>query len=184
MQLRDVRFTSDIEPHLDEIAEVFRAAFAASEGDAEGDLIGRLARELLTTTPAPDLFSFSAMLDGQIVGSIIFTRVTYPDDQRSVFILSPVAIQPAYQGRGLGQHLIAHGLATLGKSGIEMVLTYGDINFYSKLGFAQIGEDIAAAPLPLSYPEGWLGQSVKEESLRPLKGPSSCAPALNNPAFW
>ncbi|QMU56914.1 MAG: hypothetical protein GKR98_01030 [Boseongicola sp.] len=37
---------------------------------------------------------------------------------------------------------------------------YGVINFYAKIGFPRITEGIAQAPLPLSYPKGWLGQSL------------------------
>ncbi|MCG5517084.1 MULTISPECIES: hypothetical protein [unclassified Ectothiorhodospira] len=41
-----------------------------------------------------------------------------------------------------------------------MVLTYGDPNYYSRIGFKPITEALAPAPFTLKQPEGWLGQSL------------------------
>ena len=101
-----------------------------------------------------------------------------------VFILAPVAIHTAYQGRGIGQALIAHGLREMKNSGIKVVITYGDPAFYSKVGFHPLSQDMIAAPLALSQPEGWLGQSLTNESLQPIAGRCSCVRALDNPAYW
>lgn len=62
--------------------------------------------------------------------------------------------------------------------------TYGDIKSYAKVGFAQITEDVAQPPQPLSYPEGWLGQSLASKTLVPLRGSSTCVAALDDPAYW
>ena len=62
--------------------------------------------------------------------------------------------------------------------------TYGDINFYSKVGFSLITEKEAQAPLPLQYPEGWLGQSLNDAQFTPLLGPSKCVAPLNDPNHW
>ncbi len=95
-----------------------------------------------------------------------------------------MAVATAHQGTGVGQKLIAHGLGVLRDNGVDAVLTYGDINFYAKVGFAQISEETARAPLPLQYPQGWLGQSLSRPELEPLAGPSYCVEALNDPSYW
>jgi len=64
------------------------------------------------------------------------------------------------------------------------VITYGDPNFYSKVGFSVISEKNVPAPLKLSYPEGWLGQSLINDRIDPIAGKSHCVEALNKPNLW
>jgi len=168
----------------EDLAAFFEAVFSASEGASEGAVIGALAKGLLTTTPAPDLHVFTAHVEGALTGAIILTRLDYPDDARRVWLLSPVAVATDVQGTGVGQALISYGLKALQAKGADVALTYGDINFYAKVGFAQITPEIATPPQPLSYPHGWLGQSLTGAPLAPLKGASTCAKALSDPAYW
>ncbi|MDT0681617.1 N-acetyltransferase [Roseicyclus sp. F158] len=168
----------------DGIIALFKDAFTASEGEAEGDLVASLVTGMLSSVAQDDIFVSSAIDDGTLVGTVIFTRMDYTEDERTVFILSPAAISTRRQGEGIGQALLSHGLNTLRKSGVDVVLTYGDPNFYSKVGFETITEEIARAPLPLSHPEGWLGQSLKTEALKPLQGAPTCVAPLNDPSLW
>jgi predicted N-acetyltransferase YhbS len=179
-----MKFSTDYHSHMRQITDLFGSSFSASEGPEEGRIIEKLATDLIATTPEDDMYVFSAWEDDTIKGAIIFTRMLYPQDDRAVFLLSPVAVTTAEQGKGVGQKLIRHGLDTLRAAGVDTVLTYGDINFYSKVGFAQITPAEAQPPAPLSYPHGWLGQSLSSAAFVPLKGPSTCAAALSDPAFW
>jgi predicted N-acetyltransferase YhbS len=167
-----------------EIIDLFTATFTASEGEEEGALIGKLVRDLLGGTAGRDLFVFTAEEDGAIIGGIVVSRLTYEQDERTVFVLAPVAVAPERQGRGIGQRLLTHGLAALRSAGVDIAVTYGDPRYYSKVGFLPISEADARAPFPLSRPEGWLGQSLTERAMAPLKGPSRCVEALNDPVFW
>ena len=72
----------------------------------------------------------------------------------------------------------------LQSEGVDVALTYGDPNFYGKVGFKSLSLADAAAPLPLSYPEGWIGQSLSGAPFEPLKGDCRCVPALNDPSLW
>lgn len=177
-------FTTNDTNRTDEIIRLFQDTFTASEGAAEGDLIAQLVAKMFATVAKDDIFVFSALDDDKLVGTIIFTRISYPQEDRSAFILSPAAVASNQHGKGIGQALINHGLNTLRENGVDVALTYGDFNFYSKVGFAQITEDIARPPLPLTYPEGWLGLSMTDGTLVPLSGPSTCVEALNDPAMW
>ncbi|NHX28161.1 N-acetyltransferase [Escherichia coli] len=165
------------------MATLFAETFAASEGADEGEVIRAFVADMLATTPAPDLHVFTALDEGAPVGCILFSRLRY-DDTRTVFILSPVAVRPGHQGRGVGQGLITHGLGALRDSGVDYAITYGDPAYYTRVGFAQITQDFAPAPLPLSQPIGWLGQSLSETAPAPFAGPSHCVSALNNPGLW
>ena len=167
-----------------EIVDLFTSTFTASEGAEEGTLIGNLVRDLLSITARRDLFVFVAEEAGAIVGAIVFSRLTYDRDDRTVFVLAPVAVATGHQGKGIGQVLLAHGLAALREAGIDVAVTYGDPDYYSRVGFAPITEAFAQAPFKLKHPEGWLGQSLTDREMTPLKGPSRCVRALNDPAFW
>jgi len=168
----------------EEIATLFRDTFTASEGADEGALVGKLAAELLATVAPPDLWLFAAIEADKIIGAIILTRLRYDADPRCVFLLSPVAVAPAHQRSGVGQGLLAAGFDHLAAQGIDVVMTYGDIRYYARAGFAQVSPDIARPPCPLSYPEGWLGRSLTGAPLTALKGPSVCVTAFDDPAYW
>ncbi len=181
---RGVAFSTGYEGREQAIIDLFTATFTASEGAEEGALIGDLVRSLLGGTAAEDLFVFTAEEAGAIVGGAVFSRLTYEPDDRTVFVLGPVAVATDRQGKGIGQRLIAHGLTALRKAGVDVAVTYGDPNYYAKVGFAPITQAFAPAPFQLNHPEGWLGQSLTAREMTPLAGPSRCVAALNDPAFW
>jgi putative acetyltransferase len=80
--------------------------------------------------------------------------------------------------------LINYGIQQLKAAGVELVMTYGDINFYAKVGFQPISEAVVKAPLKLTYPEGWIGQSLISDTVAPIAGPSACVKALDKPEYW
>lgn len=166
------------------VVDLFAASFTASEGAGEGALIAALVRDLLEGTPDGDLRVFLACEGPVIAGCAIFSRMRYAQDARRVVILSPMAVAPDRQGQGVGQALLRHALAALRADGVDVALTYGDPDFYGRVGFAPIAEAQVAAPFALHHPEGWLGQSLTDAPLAPLKGPVACVAALRNPDFW
>ena len=157
--------------------------FSSSEGEQQGSLIGKLARDLIAGTDPRDLHGFVAVDGKHIVGAIFFSRLTF-EKAVEAFILTPVAVHTEHQGQGIGQALITHGLREMKKRGVGVVATYGDPAFYSKVGFHPLSRDVIAAPLPLSQPEGWLGQSLTDEPIEKIPGPCSCVKALDDPAYW
>ncbi len=98
--------------------------------------------------------------------------------------MAPVAVHTSYQGQGIGQGLIAFGLNTIKEDGVELAFTYGDPRFYAKVGFQPISEEIVKAPLTLTYPEGWLAQSLLGDHMEPIPGKPSCVEAFNKPDYW
>jgi len=167
-----------------ELIDLFAATFTASEGADEGTLIGDLVRDLLAETPTEDNRVFCAEDEGHAIGAVIFTRLTYSEDPHVVFLLSPMAVAPERQRKGIGQALISQAFEALRSERIQIVITYGDPNFYGLVGFMPITQDHACSPLPLSLPHGWLGQSLTEEQMPVLNGPSTCVAALNRKNLW
>ena len=53
-----------------------------------------------------------------------------------------------------------------------------------KVGFRQISPETVAAPFDLSFPEGWLGQSLLNDSTEMPSGKCTCVEAFNDPAYW
>ena len=169
--------------NIEEIKQLFTRVFSYSEGHSEGLLIGNLVHDLITSSDNHDLYGFVAIENKQIIGSIIFSKLTF-ESKVNVFLLSPVAIHTKYQKKGIGQKLINFGLNTLKGNGVELVFTYGDPNFYSKVGFSLIDEKRVKAPLKLTHPEGWLGKSLVSDKIEPIAGNSYCVGALNKPEYW
>jgi predicted N-acetyltransferase YhbS len=165
------------------IEDLFIAVFSDSEGETEGRLIGELVRNLIATTDGGDLYGFVAVDGEAIIGTLFFSRLTFRE-AIEVFLLAPVAVRTDYQGKGTGQALIHHGLRELKSRGVQAAVTYGDPAFYSRVGFEPLSQETIEAPLKLSQPEGWLGQSLTEESLAPIPGRPSCVRAFDDPAYW
>ena len=128
----------------EEITALFLNTFTDSEGEVEGNMVSNLALELMTTTEKEELFVFIAHEKKCIVGAILFSRITFEEAYR-VFILSPVAISTHHQGKGIGQRLISVGLQYLKDQKVDVVLTYGDPDFYSKVGFKRITQEQSEA---------------------------------------
>jgi predicted N-acetyltransferase YhbS len=167
-----------------DIAALFQRTFGASEGPEEGKVIGALVTELMAAAPADAPLVFTAHEGAGLLGGIMFTRLVYDQDPRRVFLLSPVAVAPEAQQKGVGQALIRHGLEQLRADGADLVITYGDPNYYARVGFQQIPETVAPAPQRLSMPQGWQLCSLSGQEVEPLKGNSRCAPAFDDPALW
>lgn len=169
--------------NIEEIQQLFTKVFSDSEGQSEGVLIGNLSHDIMTRTDAQDLYGFTATENNRIIGSIFFTRLSF-ENGVNAFLLSPVAMHTGYQGKGIGQKLINFGIRHLKENRVSIVFTYGDPDFYSKVGFNQISEQIAKAPFKLSQPHGWLAQSLVSEKVYPITGASYCVEAFNKPEIW
>jgi len=166
-----------------DVINLFTKVFTESEGQDEGETIGSLVSDLIITTDERDIVGFVAVLEEEIVGCIFFSRLALPSE-KIAFILSPVAIATEQQGKGMGQQLIRYGIEYLKSKDVDLVFTYGDPAFYSKVSFQQISEDIVKAPLKLTQPEGWLAQSLKNGVIDAIEGSSECVRALNKQEYW
>lgn len=173
---------SEFETHqAAEVQALFERTFADAEGPSEGELIGGLVRKLMADTDPRDLLGFVAMEKGRVVGSLFFSRLMFDTPVEAV-LLSPVAVHPDHQGRGIGQRLIRFGLERLKERGVTHLFTYGDPAFYSRVGFMPAPE--STAPCRLSQPEGWLGQALEGHEMASLSGVPRCVAAFDDPAYW
>lgn len=173
---------------IETITQVFTQTFTDSEGENEGKTVGKLAHYLLTTTAPTELLCFVAEddtreLGSTIVGAIIFTPLAF-DDETKAYLLSPVAVSTQVQKRGIGQQLINFGLQVLKDQGVELAVTYGDPSYYSRVGFEQITVEQVPAPFELSYPHGWIAQSLIGGEIKVASEQSSCVKSLAHAEYW
>ena len=116
------------------VRDIHRQAFGGDHGLVVADLVDAL-RE--TITPAGGL-SLIAEHDGQVVGHVMFTRNLLDAPRRlvDVQVLSPLAVLPGYQQRGIGSALVRRGLEILAERAVPLVFLEGDPAYYSRFGFA------------------------------------------------
>jgi putative acetyltransferase len=167
-----------------EIIALFKHTFTDSEGQEEGNLIGTLVKRFLETTPKEDIRVFLTLDMNTVVGAVVFSRLTFEESTVNTWLLSPAAVASQLQGTGVGKGLIRFAHDHLKAEGVKQLVTYGDIKFYSKVGYVPITEEVIPSPHKLSYPEGWIAQGLTDEGLIPIKGKAYCAEALNAPELW
>ena len=166
-----------------EITDLFTSVFTASEGQTEGKLIGNLASALASNIDNQDILCFGAYEKASLIGSIFFTRLRFNQAIR-VYMLAPVAVSTDHQGKGVGQALINFGLADLKNRAVDVAITYGDPSFYSRVGFEPLSENVIKAPVKLSMPAGWLGQSLGDEPIPAMSDRPRCVREFNDPVYW
>lgn len=115
-------------PHIGHLID---AAFAGTEYSSgqEATIVEKLrSRDQLT-------ISLVAEDDGNIVGHVAFSPVDISDGSTDWYGLGPVAVLPAYQGRGIGRMLIERGLEDLRVLGGQGCVVLGDPAYYRRFGF-------------------------------------------------
>jgi putative acetyltransferase len=136
---------------------------AAFERSDEADLIDGLRAE------GAVLLSLVAELDGQIIGHIVFSRMTIETAQGGVaaVALAPMAVLPDRQRKGVGGHLIQHGLAELREQGERIVIVLGHKNYYPRFGFTSENARHLESPFP---PEVYMALELSAGALANIRG--------------
>lgn len=166
-----------------EVTDLFRSVFTASEGEKEGELIGNLVSELSSNIDNQEIVCLGTYENETLIAVIFFTRLRF-NESIQVYMLAPVAVSTDHQRKGVGQALINYGLNELKNRAVKIVITYGDPAFYSKVGFESLSENVIQAPLELSMPVGWQGQSLTEEPIPVIKERPACVREFNDPVYW
>ncbi len=167
----------------EEITRLFTSVFTLSEGQAEGKLIGDLASKLASKIDNQEILCFGACEEDLLIGAIFFTRLRFKQ-AILVYMLAPVAVSTGHQGKGVGKALINFGLNELKARAADIAITYGDPSFYARAGFEPLPEDVIKAPLELSMPQGWLGQSLTDERIPVINDRPLCIEEFNDPVYW
>lgn len=91
-----------------------------------------------------------ALVDDRIVGHVMISQCTLidGDTERGIVMLSPLAVDPSHQGRGVGSALVRAVCDGADERGEPIVVLEGDPRYYSRLGFGPAAEHGIALPLP------------------------------------
>lgn len=84
-------------------------------------------------------------------------------------LLGPLAVEPAYAGRGIGMGLMRVGLQRARQLGHKVVILVGDLPYYSRVGFHRDGAEGLRLPGPVD-PNRLLIRELVEGAAQGLEG--------------
>lgn len=143
------------------VSTVLALAFPSGQerGHAEITMVSRLRADSEAWLPR---FSLVAVKDGQVVGTVIGSRLSVGGSP--AVALAPLAVLPAHQGQGIGEKLVKRLLGEARTAGETLVLVLGDPEYYSRFGFRPaadlgivgpyVGDAFLALPLAADSPVG------------------------------
>jgi putative acetyltransferase len=133
----------------DEVGVVQQTAFGGEHGGTVAQLVNALRRD------DPAALSLVFEEADEVVGHIMFSRALLDAPRRIVAVqsLSPLAVAPHRQRRGIGGALIRAGLQQLDERGVPLVFLEGDPRYYSRAGFSPAVEHGFRKP-SLRIPDG------------------------------
>ena len=132
-----------------ELAQVIDAAF----GDTETSAFTQALRESAGYVPE---LTFVGDDDGELVGFTMLSYVELDGHDRPVLILTPMAVRPDRQGRGIGVAIVEAAVAAADERREPLILVEGVPAYYPRFGFR------SASALGLEKPderipeEAWL----------------------------
>jgi putative acetyltransferase len=147
------------EERPDDAAAVRTVNLAAFDGPFEAELVDRLRSD------GEVVVSLVAEQDGVVAGHILFCRVRIGETE--AVSLSPMAVLPAWQRRGIGSALVRRGLELCRERGERIAVVLGHADYYPRFGFSAD----KALPLEGWAPGGvWMARELTSGSLTGLSG--------------
>jgi putative acetyltransferase len=130
----------DIRPERTSDRPVVAKLHAAAFHEHPAQVVA-LVDDLRSATTDHDRVSLVAVDEGQPVGHVLFTPCLLDTPARlvSVQVLSPVAVHPRAQRRGVGSVLIHEGVRILDERGVPAVFLEGPPEYYRRFGFEEAG---------------------------------------------
>ena len=131
---------------------------------------GRFARSaflLRERSPSDPALCFAAFVGTLLVGSVKVSPVLAGTEP--ALVLGPLAVDPAFEGRGIGAALMRKTLDVAAARGEGLVLLVGDAPYYARFGFKPIPPGQLAMPGPVD-PARFLARELVEGALGRARG--------------
>lgn len=106
----------------------------------------------------PEL-AFVLECDGEIVGSILYTKAWLEDEQgqrKEILSFGPLCVAPKYQRQKLGKLLIEHSYAAARELGYDVNIIFGNPGNYVSRGFVSCKRKNVSFVVPGNYPTALL----------------------------
>ena len=118
----------------DDQEEIYQVNQLAFKGHEESKLVDKL-RE--TRAYIPEL-SLVAEKNNILVGHIMFSHIHIIGGKEwPSLALAPMAVLPAYQGKGIGSALLEEGIKRARAMGFPSIVVLGHKDYYPKFGFSK-----------------------------------------------
>ncbi|HTN97369.1 MAG TPA: N-acetyltransferase [Nordella sp.] len=118
--------------------------------------------------PAEGLAFAARNRRGRLVGTLRLWDIT-AGTAGPALLLGPLAVDCAYQKRGIGAKLMRHALAEARRLGHRAVLLVGDAPYYARFGFARAGIEALSLPGPVEL-DRFLGLAFEASVLQGAAG--------------
>jgi putative acetyltransferase len=140
------RYPNEIEPDIQEISEITKAAFEnlPISNHTEQFIINALRNANALT------ISLVAVAGKKVVGHIAFSPVTISDGSIDWHGLGPISVLPELQKQGIGKSLMLEGLSSLKSLGAKGCVLVGDPGYYKQFGFRS-PPDLVIEGVPQEY---------------------------------
>lgn len=165
---------------IEDLKELYVDAFPKGEGE----IVSEIAIALTEGGADEDALSLVCDLDGQIVAHVSFSKVKCDEDDSIVaYCLAPLAVRKSLHKTGYGTKIVRYGLDYLKNQKTDVVLVYGDPNYYGRFGFsADLGKNFVV-PYELEYDFGWQGLLLSDLT---VSSPQNCkfVTALSDQKYW
>lgn len=151
------------------VREIVKNAFLHAEftDHDEHNLVERLRN---SEGFIPEL-SLVAVVDDEIVGHILFTKIAINDGITRVtsLALAPVSVIPELQGKGIGKKLVEKGHEIAKTLGFNSVIVLGHSTYYPRFGYLAASHFGIAAPF-YTPDDAFMAIEIKDQGLANVKG--------------
>jgi putative acetyltransferase len=163
---------ADADDHL-AIAEVVGSAFGSAS-------IVELVADIRRSEHFVPELSLVAEREGTVVGHVMISHAEVHDGGRRerIAMLSPLAVAPAEQRRGIGSLLVGAVTARAAELGARVVVLEGSPHYYGRLGFGPAADLGLTLPLP-----SWAPVEAAQVIRLAAKGPYPRGTVVYPPAF-
>ncbi|OJV53177.1 MAG: GNAT family N-acetyltransferase [Bacteroidetes bacterium 43-16] len=152
--------------------QVFHLIEAAFRQEKYSDKKEQFLVERLRSTDGfiPDL-SLLAEMDRQVVGYVLLTEVKIATarDEVTALALAPVAVLPAFQGKGIGAALIEKAHTVARDLGYQSVILLGHERYYPRFGYRPLYEFGISLPFE-APPENCMALELVPDALKNKAG--------------
>lgn len=153
-------------------------------GNEEGPAIQKLIEDFHSYPGDGETLSLLAHEEEELLGHVIFSRLSIKDSDELVFILAPLGVHPAHQKKGIGSALVREGLRRLRSQMVSVFVVYGDPNYYGRFGFKEADPAIWVPPHQLQFPHGWTVLEDEPKKERSELMLLSCLSPLDHAEYW